>query len=112
MQLSPGALWSTLLIIGFGTFLIRFSFFWLFRRGKVRPEVERILRFVPPAVLSALIIPGLIFPRGAANFSFLEERFLGGLVAAAVAWRTGNVLLTISSGMISLWLLLFLKSSF
>ncbi len=112
MQLSPGALWSTLLIIGFGTFMIRFSFFWLLGKGNLRPEVERILRFVPAAVLSALIMPSLVIPHEAANFSFLDERLLGGLVAAGVAWKTKNVLLTISSGMISLWLVLFLKNSF
>ena len=41
-----------------GTFLIRFSFLFLFEYVAAVPEgVERALRFVPAAVLAALVAP-------------------------------------------------------
>lgn len=95
--------------IGAGTFLIRFSFIWLFGRGQVRPEVQRLLRFVPPAVLSALALPAFVYAP-AAEFSFVSPRFLAGLVAAGVAAKSRSVLLTILSGMTTLWALTFLKT--
>ena len=97
-------LWLALLAIGLGTFLIRFSFIWLFGRGTVRPEVQRVLRFVPPAVLAALVVPGLVFPPQAA-FSFQNPRLWAGLIATLVAWRSRSVLATLAAGMGSLWLL-------
>lgn len=103
MRLDSATLWLTMLGIGGGTFLIRFSFIWLFGRGEVRPGVQRVLRFVPASVLSALILPSFVFPQQAA-FSLGNERMWAGLIAAAIAWRTRNVLLTIAAGMVSLWL--------
>ena len=103
MRLDPATLWLTLLAIGLGTFLIRFSFIWIFGQGEVRPAVQRVLRFVPPAVLAALVLPAVVFPQQA-PFSLENPRLWAGLVAAAVAWRTRSVLLTIAVGMVSLWM--------
>jgi len=104
MRLDPSTLWLTLLGIGLGTFLIRFSFIWVFGRGEVRPEVQRVLRFVPAAVLSALVLPSFVFPQQA-PFSPENPRLWAGLVAGLVAWRTRSMLLTIAAGMVSLWML-------
>ena len=57
MPINSSILWLIMLGIGIGTFLLRFSFIWLFSRGEVHPTVQRVLRFVPASVLSALILP-------------------------------------------------------
>lgn len=104
MPLDSLTLWLTMVIIGTGTFLIRFSFIWLFGRGQISPVVQRVLRFVPAAVLSALIMPSFVLSQQA-GFSFgNNHRMWAGIVAAVVAARSGNVLLTISAGMATLWL--------
>ncbi len=103
MQLDSLTMWITILGIGAGTFLLRFSFIWLFGWGEMHPVVQRMLRFVPPSVLAALVLPGIVFPQQAA-FSFDNQRMWAGLIAAVIAWRTKNVLWTISAGMASLWL--------
>ncbi len=102
-------LWGMMMVIGMGTFMLRFSFIWLFGRGKVRPEIEQMLKFVPPSVLAALALPAFIFS-SSAPFSFTNPRLLAGLVAAMVAWRSRNVLLTIVIGMAALWLITNLYS--
>ncbi len=96
-------LWLTMIVIGVGTFMLRFSFIWLFGRGKVRPEIEQLLKFVPAAVLAALALPAFVF--SSETFSYANPRLLAGLIAAIVAWRSRNVLLTISAGMGALWLM-------
>ena len=107
MRLDAPTLWLTMLVIGVGTFLIRFSFIWYFGRGQLRPEIQRILRFVPAAVLSALIVPSFFISQQA-GIALGNPRLWAGLVAAAVAWRARNVLLTISAGMATLWLFSYL----
>jgi branched-subunit amino acid transport protein len=63
------------------------------------------LRFVPAAVLTAMVIPLLFYEDGALEVSLGNERLPAGLAAALIAWRTRNVLLTLGGGMATLWIL-------
>jgi branched-subunit amino acid transport protein len=96
-----------LLFIGMGivTYAIRLSLIVLIGRVGVPPLIQRALRFVPPAVLSAIIFPELLKPGGTLDLSPGNVRLLAGVLAAGVAWRTKNVLLTIGVGMVALWVL-------
>ena len=69
------------------------------------PWLLRALRYVPAAVLSAIIFPELFLPNGALDISLGNERLLAGLVAIVIAWRTRNVFIIVAAGMIALWLL-------
>jgi branched chain amino acid efflux pump len=97
--------WLLLIGMGLVTYAIRLSLIVLIGRVDVPPIIQRALRFVPPAVLSAIIFPELLRPGGALNLSFGNVRLLAGVLAALVAWRTKNVLLTIAVGMVALWVL-------
>ena len=98
--------WLTLLLVGLGTYTTRLSFILLFGRREIPAVVRRALRFVPPAVLTAIIFPELLLPGGEFDLSLGNERLLAGLVAALIAWRSKNILLTIVAGMAILLLLL------
>lgn len=106
MTAPPG--WGIMLAAGLLTYLIRLSFIWLLGRRQVSPTLQQALRFVPPAVLSAIIFPELLMPTGRLDLSLGNTRLLAGLLAALVAWRTRNAVLTILVGMVSLWLLRWL----
>ncbi len=101
------ALSAALAILGMGviTYAIRLSLFLLPERVMLPPWLLRALRYVPAAVLSAIILPELLLPAGALDVSLGNERLLAGLVAAVVAWRTHNVFVIVAVGMIVLWLL-------
>lgn len=94
-----------LLVVGVATYAMRLSFIVAAGRVELPGRVRRVLRFVPVAALTALIVPGLLLPQGTLALGLDNERLLAGLVAVAVAWRTRHVLLTIVAGMASLWLL-------
>ena len=98
---------AALAILGMGviTYLIRLSLFILPERVMLPPWLLRALRYVPAAVLSAIILPELLLPGGTLDISLGNERLLAGLVAAVVAWRTRNVFVIVAVGMIVLWLL-------
>ena len=96
-----------LVIVGMGvvTFAIRLSMIVLLGHVGVPALVQRALRFVPPAVFSAIILPELLRPAGRLDLSWGNARLLAGVLAAVVAWRTRNVLLSIAVGMAALWAL-------
>jgi branched-subunit amino acid transport protein len=89
---------------GLVTFAIRLSFIALLGRVELPALLTRSLRFVPPAVLSAIILPELLVKDGALDLRPGNVRLIAGVVAAVVAWRTRNVVLTIAAGMAALWM--------
>ena len=101
--MTPTTLWLTLLGAGLITYAIRLSLIVTWGRVTPPPALQRALRFVPPAVLSAIIFPGILRPDGPLNLSFGNVRLLAGIVAALVAWRTRSTLLTIVAGLAALW---------
>lgn len=97
--------WFIMLAAGLLTYATRLSFILLFGRCQVSPRLLRALRFVPPAVLSAIIFPELLLRDGTLTISVGNARLVAGGLAILVAWRTRNVLLTIGVGMAALWIL-------
>ena len=98
-------IWLVMLLGGLITFGIRFSLIYLFGRLHIPETIRRALRYVPPAVLSAIVFPELFFHDGALNLSLDNIRLLAGLVAILVAWISRNTLVTIIAGMLALFLL-------
>jgi len=103
-----GNLWWILILGGALTFLIRLSFIALQGRWQPPELLQRALRFVPPAVLSAIILPEMLMPQGSLQIGAENLRLWAGLAAMWVAWRTRNILLTIAAGMAMLYLLQWL----
>lgn len=99
-------LWLTVLCMGLVTFAIRLAPILALERFPIPPRLRQALRFVPAAVLSAIIFPELLRPgNGSLDISLGNLRLIAGLLAILVAWRTRNVLLTIAVGMGVLWIL-------
>jgi branched-subunit amino acid transport protein len=103
--MSALALWLTIAGAGAVTFALRLSFIALLGRMGTPHFFGRALRFVPAAVLTAVVIPLLFYDDGALEVSLGNERLLAGLVAALIAWRTRSVLFTLGGGMATLWAL-------
>jgi len=98
-------IWLVMLIGGLLTFGMRFSLIFLFGRIEVPETMRRALHYVPPAVLSAIIFPELLYPSGSLDVSFGNIRLMAGIAAILAAWFTKNTLLTILAGMLALFLL-------
>jgi len=96
-------IWLILVVAGLLTYLTRLSFIALLGKWFPPEWMSRALRFVPPAVLTAIIFPELLIRDN--HFIPANPRLLAGVLAAGVAWRTKNVILTIVVGMTVLILL-------
>ena len=92
------------------TYGIRLSFIAFLPSERLPTVVRRGLRYVPPAVLAAIILAELARPSGSLDISLGNVRLLAGIVAGVVAWRSHNIWLTILTGLGALWALSVLLS--
>lgn len=106
--MSDTGVWLLILGVAAGTYLLRASFIQAWQWITVPPALARALRYVPPAVFAALVLPALVAANGSIDLSPANPRLVAGVAAAAVAWYSRSVLLTIGVGMGVLWLLAWL----
>lgn len=93
------------LVIFFGMALVTYftRYTMIAALGREMPAlVRRWLRYVPPAVLAALVVPAALAPEGRLEIGLPAWAVLAG---AVFAWRTRSVLWTILGGMAAFWLL-------
>lgn len=89
--------WLAIILAGAGTFAMRASFLAAANRmAEVPPWADRILRQIPPAALAAIILPALMRPEG--TIDLFQPRLTAGVLAALIAWKSRNVVLTLSLG--------------
>lgn len=108
--MNRGELWLVFLLMGAVTVSLRASFLLLQDRIALPRSLERALRYVPAAVLAAIVAPAVLQGEGDPLFGapWLDTRVLAAAIAAVVAWRTRNILATIAVGMAALWALAWL----
>ncbi|MFL5800433.1 MAG: AzlD domain-containing protein [Roseiflexaceae bacterium] len=97
-------IWLTILGMALATYATR-AVALLALRGEVAPWLRRWLGYVPVAVFTALVLPPLLLAPSAPPTLMFGPALPAGVVGALVAWRTGNVLLTIGAGLATFWLL-------
>ena len=97
-------LWAVIAIVGLLNYASRLSFIAIFARRQVPPLLLRAFRYVPAAMLTALVVPMVAFaPEAAGNADM--PRILAAAIAGVVAFYTRSTLRTIVAGMAALWLL-------
>lgn len=100
--MSATYIWATIIILGIGTYLIRFSFLGLIG-GKDLPEwVLRHLRYTAVAVLPGLVAPLVLWP-AATGGEVDPARLSAALVTFAVGLLTRNVIAAITLGGLTLF---------
>lgn len=95
--------WTLTLILALGTWLMRALPIMLHGHVAHPPWLERLLKHVPVAALTALVAPGVLYLHEGATYSLAPGRLFAGVVALVVALRTKNVFVTLVVGMAALW---------
>lgn len=82
------------------TFLVRYAFYALGERVAFPPLAKRALRYVPAAVLTAIVVPMVLLPDGAHwQLTWHNPWLLGALATGLIAWRFNHLLAAIGGGM-------------
>lgn len=95
--------WLLILALAFGTWAMRSLPIMLHGHVPHPPWLERLLKYVPVAAMTALAVPGVLYLKQNGAYQFAPERTVAAIVALFVALRTRNVLATLSVGMVTLW---------
>lgn len=96
--------WILILVLALGTWLMRSLPIMLHGRVTPKPWTERLLRYVPVAALTALVVPGALYLHTGDQYHFAPARLVAMLAAFFAALRTKNVVVTLLVGMGVLWL--------
>jgi branched-subunit amino acid transport protein len=95
------------LILGMAaiTFLMRYSLF-AWPNLRFPPLVRQGLHYVPTAVLTAIVVPGMLLPDGTHWQLSLDNAYLlAGIVSIGIAAISRNLLATIGGGLLVFFLL-------
>ena len=101
-------IWIIIVGVAAATFLLRASFIVFADPHAFPPLFRRALAYVPPAVLAAIVAPGLLMPQGAFDLTLSNPRWIAGLLALAAALRLRHPIVPIAVGLPALWLLQWL----
>jgi branched-subunit amino acid transport protein len=96
--------WLLIIVLAIGTWSMRSFPIMLHGRVPHPAWLERLLKHVPVAALTALVVPGALYVHEGSAYSFAPARTVAAVIALAVAWKTKNVLATLAAGMGALWL--------
>jgi len=106
-MIETGTLWTVIILLGLGSFGLRFVFTGLVGDRAMPEWLLRHLRYTAVAILPALIAPQVVWP-AATGGVFDIPRAAAAAVALAVGLVTKNVLMAVFGGAATLYGLLYL----
>lgn len=95
--------WIVTILLGVGTFLIRFSFLGLLGDRKLPSWVEQHLKFVGAGVFPAIIVPMLLWPNS--KDGQMDPLWIVAACVAMLAGIRAGVIAAILAGMGTLYIL-------
>jgi branched-subunit amino acid transport protein len=100
-------LWLIIAGMGAVTYSIRLSMLMFVHHASLPGVARDALRYVTPAVLTAIILPAVLYVGQSDDLDagLGNARLVAAALAAIVARLTSNVWLTIAAGMCALWTL-------
>ena len=100
--------WLSIIIAGILTYFTRMTMIVLVDRDMLGEKIKAVLGYVPSAVFPAIIFPAIFINDYGSYIEMNDPKIFGAIVAIIVGYFSKNVILTIFSGLISYWLIIFL----
>lgn len=100
-------IWGVIVVLGLGTYLLRWSFLGAFGTRQVPVWAERLLRYTAVAVLPGLVAPLVLWP-AATHGKPDPARLAAAAATLAVGFGTRNTLAAIIAGGVTLFGMLYL----
>ena len=99
--------WTSIFIAGFITYLTRMGMITLIDKDVFNENFRKILNYVPSVVFPSIIFPGILLDDFGTLVAITDPKIYGALTAIIVGLFSKNVILTIASGLISYWFIIF-----
>ena len=96
-------IWTLAVIVGLtGVTILTRSFFFFSSEEWTLPDwAQRGLQYAPIAAMAAVVLPEILMQQGQFLHTWMDARWMGAAVGAAVYFWLRNVLLTIVAGMLA-----------
>lgn len=107
MTMPDAQIWTIIVLMGIGTFLIRFSFLGLVGDRKLPEWLLRHLRYTPVAVMPGLVAPLVVWPQATGGEPDLA-RISAAAATLLIGMITRNTLAAIGGGAAVLYTMLTL----
>ncbi len=102
MSYSTAEIWFIIVVLGVGTFLIRFSFLGLMGGRSFPPWALRYLRYTPVAVLPGLVAPLVLWP-DATGGDLDPPRLMAGAATLIAGLISKSVTIAMGAGAATLY---------
>tara|TARA_X000000950_G_C13806384_1_gene615740 strand:+ start:312 stop:623 length:312 start_codon:yes stop_codon:yes gene_type:complete len=99
--------WTSIFIAGLITYITRMGMITLINKDVFNENFRKILSYVPSVVFPSIIFPGVLLDDYGTLLAITDPKIYGALTAIIVGYFSRNVILTIISGLISYWVLIF-----
>ena len=99
--------WLSIIIAGLLTYFTRMAMIALVSREMLSERVKEVLAYVPSAVFPAIIFPAIFINDYGTFVEINDPKIFAAIIAIIVGYYSKNIILTILSGLISYWLLIF-----
>jgi len=95
--------WTLVVIVGLaGVTVLTRSFFFISSQEWTLPDwAQRGLQYAPIAAMAAVVVPEVLMQQGQFLQTWMDARWMGAAVGAAVYFWRRDVLLTIVAGMLA-----------
>ena len=99
--------WLSIIIAGLLTYFTRMTMIALVSREMLGERIKEVLAYVPSAVFPAIIFPAIFINDYGTFVEINDPKIFAAIIAIIVGYYSKNIILTILSGLISYWLLIF-----
>ncbi len=98
----------SILLAGIINYLTRLGSFIIINPNKMSSKIKQLLSYVPSAVFPAIIFPAVFLNQENELVSFTDPEVIAISLAFLIGVISQNLVITIISGLISFWTILFL----
>jgi branched-subunit amino acid transport protein len=95
--------WLVLVACGLGTYALRACMLLVVGDSPIPEPLARASRYVAPAVLAAIAIPGLVAPQGAVSLQTTVPALAAGAAVVLLARRTASLTTPLVAGLAMWW---------
>ena len=99
--------WLSIIVAGILTYFTRMTMITLVNRDMLGDKIKAVLEYVPSAVFPAIIFPAVFINDYGLFVEINDPKIFAAIVAVIVGYLSKNIIATISSGLVSYWLLIF-----
>ena len=100
-------IWISIIVAGLINYLTRLGSVLLIKPQKLNSTLKIVLNYVPSAVFPAIIFPAVLLDASGLLVEFNDPKVIATIIACLTGLLSKNLTLTIFTGLISYWIILF-----